>query len=98
MQDFISDVTSAGVQAFVPNLLSHLHFECLFHGNLSKEMALEIAETTERTFTESVGTRPLLPAQLVHLREIDLPNGNPPNTVMRSLIQLGCMDGCCTFL
>jgi insulysin len=37
-------------------------------------MALKIAEMTERAFTESAGTKPLLPAQLAHYREVDLPD------------------------
>jgi insulysin len=70
----VDGITADKVQGFVPHLLSHLHFECLFHGNLSKDMALKIAEMTERAFTESAGTKPLLPAQLAHYREVDLPD------------------------
>lgn len=40
--DCLSEVTLEKLKAFIPDLLGRLHIECLFHGNLTKEVSLNI--------------------------------------------------------
>jgi insulysin len=69
------DIDAHDVQAFVPELLSDLHFEALIHGNATKEDALKLTRIVEENlgakpidFESIEGTRSLLlPAGLSHL-------------------------------
>ena len=38
--DCLSELTVEKLAAFIPDLLGRLHIECLFHGNLTKEVIL----------------------------------------------------------
>eukprot|EP00118_Oscarella_pearsei_P012850 m.97877 g.97877 ORF g.97877 m.97877 type:complete len:559 (+) comp36963_c0_seq26:1339-3015(+) len=75
----LEDVTFSDVVQFVPRLLARLHFECLFHGNLTKAEALDLCEMTEHIFTSGRGakaTKALLHSQLVRHRCIQLADGS----------------------
>nr|XP_058959294.1 insulin-degrading enzyme-like isoform X2 [Pocillopora verrucosa] len=71
----LEEVTLEKLKAFIPDLLGRLHIECLFHGNLTKEEALDTAELVEKIIKEDSKTKPLLPLQLIRHREIQLPDG-----------------------
>ncbi|PFX29777.1 insulin-degrading enzyme-like [Stylophora pistillata] len=71
----LEEVTQEKLEAFIPDLLGRLHIECLFHGNLTKEEALDTAELVEKIMKEDSKTKPLLPLQLIRHREIQLPDG-----------------------
>jgi len=44
----IESVTAKDLEAFIPHLISSLCYECLFHGNISKEVtARKRRENTE---------------------------------------------------
>ncbi|KAI4457938.1 nardilysin [Holotrichia oblita] len=63
------------LEAFIPQILSKMHIECLLHGNVNKEKALELVEIVENRLTESINMSPLLPRQLLLNRELKLENG-----------------------
>ncbi|XP_032806215.1 insulin-degrading enzyme [Petromyzon marinus] len=75
LRDALEDVTVSCLQAFVPQLLSRLHMECLFHGNVDKEGALETMAMVEDTLVRLAHSKPLLPSQLTRHREVQLPDG-----------------------
>jgi len=70
----LEEVTVEKLVAFIPNYLARLHVECLLHGNLSKEEALETTELVETILKENSKTKPLLPQQLIRHREVQLPS------------------------
>jgi insulysin len=41
------EIQARDVQAFIPQLLSHLHIETLFHGNATKDDAIRLARIVE---------------------------------------------------
>ena len=63
------------MQSFIPLVLSKLHIEALFHGNLTQEQATVTMETLENILKTSSRSKPLLPSQLKRQREIQLPDG-----------------------
>ncbi|KAK9703223.1 Insulinase (Peptidase family M16) [Popillia japonica] len=63
------------LEAFIPQILCKMHIECLLHGNVDKEKALELVEIVENRLTESINMSPLLPRQLLLNRELKLENG-----------------------
>lgn len=52
-----------------------MHIECLLHGNLNKQKALELVDIVENRLMSAVNTSPLLPRQLLLNRELKLENG-----------------------
>lgn len=71
----LEELTVEKLAAFIPDLLARLQVECFFHGNLTKEDALETVDVVERILKDRSKTKPLLPAQLIRHREIQLPGG-----------------------
>lgn len=70
-----AEVTLERLQSFIPLLLSNLHMEGLFHGNLAQEQASSTMETLENILKTNSRSKPLLPSQLKRQREIQLPDG-----------------------
>lgn len=56
-------------------MLSKMHIECLLHGNLNKEKALELVDIVENRLTSTTTMSPLLPRQLLLNRELKLEDG-----------------------
>lgn len=52
-----------------------MHIECLLHGNVNREKALELVHIVENSLTSSFSMSPLLPRQLLLNRELKLENG-----------------------
>lgn len=52
-----------------------MHIECLLHGNITKERALEMVHIVETSLTSTLSMSPLLPRQLLLNRELKLDNG-----------------------
>ncbi|XP_033106697.1 insulin-degrading enzyme-like [Anneissia japonica] len=75
LSNSLDEVTVERLTAFIPQLLSRLHIEALFHGNLTKQRALEVVDMIETVLNDHCATKPLLPSQLVKQREIQLPDG-----------------------
>lgn len=69
------ELTVDRLEAFIPQILCKMHIECLLHGNVDKEKALELVEIVENRLTESINMSPLLPRQLLLNRELKLENG-----------------------
>ncbi|XP_071494745.1 insulin-degrading enzyme-like [Diadema antillarum] len=75
MAQCMDEVTTERMQSYIPQLLSKIHIEALFHGNMTQEMASSSMETLEGILKANTGSRPLLPGQLKRHREIQLPDG-----------------------
>ncbi|XP_071947721.1 insulin-degrading enzyme-like [Antedon mediterranea] len=75
LSNSMEEVTVERLKAFIPQLLSRLHVEALFYGNLSKQRALEVVDMIENELKNTCSTKPLLASQLVKHREIQLPDG-----------------------
>ncbi|XP_041476883.1 insulin-degrading enzyme-like isoform X1 [Lytechinus variegatus] len=71
----MDEVTLERLQSFIPLLLSNLHMEALFHGNLAQEQAASTMESLENILKTNTRSKPLLPSQLKRQREIQLPDG-----------------------
>ncbi|KAF7728621.1 Insulinase (Peptidase M16) [Apophysomyces ossiformis] len=67
----LESITGDVVQAFYPNILSHLHLEALVHGNVTKEQAQSMLHNV----LHILKPRNLLPSQLTSHRSIILPKG-----------------------
>lgn len=52
-----------------------MHIECLIHGNVNKEKAIELVQIVEDHLTSTLNMSPLLPRQLLLNRELKLENG-----------------------
>lgn len=52
-----------------------MHIECLLHGNVNREKALELVHIVENSLTSTFSMSPLLPRQLLLNRELKLENG-----------------------
>lgn len=52
-----------------------MHIECLLHGNLNKQKALEMIDIVEQRLTSAINMSPLLPRQLLLNRELKLEEG-----------------------
>lgn len=72
MLEATEELTRESVQDMIPKLLSRMHIECLMHGNLTHQHALELVGIVERSLQTSVGTKYLLPSELVGHREHQL--------------------------
>lgn len=72
MLEATEELTKESVQEMLPKLLSRMHIECLMHGNLTRQHALDLVGIVEGSLQASVGTRPLLPSELVGHREHQL--------------------------
>uniref|UniRef100_A0A224YLK8 Insulin-degrading enzyme n=1 Tax=Rhipicephalus zambeziensis TaxID=60191 RepID=A0A224YLK8_9ACAR len=72
MLEATEELTRESVQDMIPKLLSRMHIECLLHGNLSHQHALELVGIVEKSLQASVGTKSLLPSELVGHREHQL--------------------------
>uniref|UniRef100_A0A3P9K517 Coenzyme PQQ synthesis protein F-like C-terminal lobe domain-containing protein n=1 Tax=Oryzias latipes TaxID=8090 RepID=A0A3P9K517_ORYLA len=70
----VPDVTLPHLHIFQAQLLSRLHIQALFHGNITKESALTMMQMVEDTLTEHAHTKPLPPHQLILYREFQVPN------------------------
>lgn len=64
------------LEAFIPQMLSKMHIECLVHGNANKEKALKLAQIVEDHLTSALSMSPLLPRQLLLNRELKLEDGS----------------------
>ncbi|KAG5874566.1 hypothetical protein JTB14_019568 [Gonioctena quinquepunctata] len=69
-------ITIERLEAFIPQILSKMHIECLVHGNANKENALELVHIVEDSLTSANGMSPLLPRQLLLNRELKLEDGS----------------------
>lgn len=69
------DLTVESLQSFIPFLFSQLHLEFLFHGNLTKQQAMDMVDTVESGLKTHFATKPLLPCQLIRDREVQMNNG-----------------------
>lgn len=72
---YFSELTIDRLEAFIPQLLSKMHIECLLHGNLNKDKALKIVDIVESRLTSAFNMSPLLPRQLLLNRELKLEGG-----------------------
>nr|XP_022903817.1 insulin-degrading enzyme [Onthophagus taurus] len=63
------------LEAFIPQILSKMHVECLLHGNLTRSKGLDLVEIVENRLQQSVNMQPLLPRQLLLNRELKLEDG-----------------------
>ncbi|XP_050296511.1 insulin-degrading enzyme [Anthonomus grandis grandis] len=68
-------ITIDRLEAFIPQILSKMHIECLIHGNANKERALQMVQIVEDALTSSNNMSPLLPRQLLLNRELKLEDG-----------------------
>lgn len=73
--DAVTDITEEGLEKFIVELLKGVHIEALFHGNLTKEEALDISSKVENVFKQNASSKSLLPSQLTKHREVQLPDG-----------------------
>ncbi|XP_056631781.1 insulin-degrading enzyme isoform X2 [Diorhabda carinulata] len=71
----VDQMTIERLEAFIPQILSKMHIECLIHGNANKEKALELVRIIEDSLTSSMNMSPLLPRQLLLNRELKLEDG-----------------------
>lgn len=71
----VDQMTIERLEAFIPQILSKMHIECLIHGNVNKEKALELVHVIEDSLTSSMNMSPLLPRQLLLNRELKLEDG-----------------------
>ncbi|XP_028137935.1 insulin-degrading enzyme isoform X1 [Diabrotica virgifera virgifera] len=69
-------LTIERLEAFIPQMLSKMHIECLIHGNVNKEKALELVHIVEDGLTTAMSMSPLLPRQLLLNRELKLEDGS----------------------
>ena len=69
---FIPAVTVQMLQSFTKLFLSRLHLEALLHGNMTRQLALNLITEVEALL---VNSQPLLPSQQLLLREVKLPAG-----------------------
>lgn len=63
------------LEAFIPQMLSKMHIECLVHGNANKDKALQMVQIVQDALTSSLNMSPLLPRQLLLNRELKLEDG-----------------------
>lgn len=70
-----SEITIDKLEAFIPQVLSKMHIECLLHGNINKEKALGLVHIVENSLSSTFSMSPLLPRQLLLNRELKLENG-----------------------
>ncbi|KAJ8935785.1 hypothetical protein NQ314_012635 [Rhamnusium bicolor] len=68
-------ITIERLEAFIPQILSKMHIECLVHGNVNKEKALHLVQIVEENLTSNLNMSPLLPRQLLLNRELKLEEG-----------------------
>jgi insulysin len=40
--DFVIELTLEKVEAFIPQILSKMHIECLIHGNANKQVCFDL--------------------------------------------------------
>ncbi|XP_021926557.1 insulin-degrading enzyme isoform X2 [Zootermopsis nevadensis] len=69
------ELTLEKVEAFIPQILSKMHIECLIHGNADRQKALSLVHLVEERLQCSVSLCPLLPRQLLRNRELQLVDG-----------------------
>lgn len=60
------------LESFIPQMLSRVHIETLFHGNINKKLALELTSKVNEKMTNSFKISPLLSRQLLLNRELKL--------------------------
>lgn len=65
------EIQAQDVQAFIPELLSHLHIEALIHGNATKDDAFKLTRIVE----ENLGAKPLDFDSVEGTRSLLLPDG-----------------------
>ncbi|XP_069679683.1 insulin-degrading enzyme isoform X2 [Periplaneta americana] len=70
-----NELTLEKVEAFIPQILSKMHIECLIHGNADKQKALHLVHLVEERLQSSISLCPLLPRQLLRNRELQLVDG-----------------------
>ncbi|XP_023021581.1 insulin degrading metalloproteinase isoform X2 [Leptinotarsa decemlineata] len=68
-------ITIERLEAFIPQVLSKMHIECLAHGNINRDKALELVHIVEDSLTSTNSMSPLLPRQLLLNRELKLEDG-----------------------
>uniref|UniRef100_A0A8C4NB61 Insulin-degrading enzyme n=2 Tax=Eptatretus burgeri TaxID=7764 RepID=A0A8C4NB61_EPTBU len=74
LREALDEVTLPDLQRYIPQFLSRLHMECLFHGNLTKKEALDIQSQVEECLASSAHSKALLPSQLIRYRQVQLPD------------------------
>jgi insulysin len=42
VSDFVTELTLEKVEAFIPQILSKMHIECLIHGNADKQVCCNL--------------------------------------------------------
>jgi insulysin len=67
-------LTVEKLEAFIPQLMSMLHVECLVHGNMDKESALNLVNLVEKKLAGN--TLPLKPQHLLRYRDMRFEDGN----------------------
>ncbi|XP_029847495.1 insulin-degrading enzyme isoform X2 [Ixodes scapularis] len=72
MLEATEELTRDRVQEMIPKLLSRMHLECLIHGNVTRQQALDLVGIVENSLQSSMHTKPLLPSELVSHREHQL--------------------------
>ncbi|CAG0886100.1 unnamed protein product [Darwinula stevensoni] len=81
MEDLLQalpQITVHNLENFVNSFLSHLHVECLIHGNLTQKQADGYIDVLRSYLTEKGSTRsiPLFPSQIIQDREVQLLDGD----------------------
>ncbi|CAG0881776.1 unnamed protein product [Darwinula stevensoni] len=81
MEDLLQalpQITVHSLENFVNSFLSHLHVECLIHGNLTQKQAEGFINVVRSYLMEkgSARTHPLFPGQVIQDREVQLFDGD----------------------
>jgi len=70
------EMTVEKLKQFVPQLLSKLHIESLFHGNVTQAEAMDVISMVENELKQKANTKPLPLSQQYKAREYEIPNGS----------------------
>ncbi|KAL5720801.1 nardilysin [Ranunculus cassubicifolius] len=92
----LTDLSLADLMAFIPNIFSQMHIECLCHGNLSVEEATSIADIFKSNFSVEplpVGLRHeehviCLPPGANLVRDLRVKNKSEVNSVVEAYFQI----------
>jgi len=68
----LPELTVQALEGFIPKLLERLHVECLVYGNCTDSTALDLYGRVVSKLKTECKVKPLLPSQLVKLREVEL--------------------------
>ncbi|KAK6638804.1 hypothetical protein RUM43_007073 [Polyplax serrata] len=76
MLNSVEYLTRERLENFIPQLLAKMHIECLIHGNVDPNGASKIIEIVENRLTSNSDLLPVLPKQMLRVREIQLLDGS----------------------